>query len=65
LALTIFSWLHFANPFTTIAQPKDQVGHQAVEMLLDRITGRYTDGPREIELEIKLIVRNSSKPPSV
>jgi LacI family transcriptional regulator len=55
----------FCEPtLTTITQPKDQAGRQAVEMLLDRITGRHSDGPREIELEIKLIVRNSSKPPS-
>ncbi len=53
----------FCEPtLTTVSQPKYEAGRQAVARLLERIHGDYAAGPREFELELKLIVRNSSHP---
>jgi LacI family transcriptional regulator len=49
-------------PLTTIAQPKYEAGCQAVEFLLERIESEYKKGPRNIFLETKLIVRESTAP---
>ncbi len=49
---------------TTVAQPKYEAGRQAVQMLMDRIQGEYEGGPRQVQLEIKLVVRNSTAPPT-
>jgi LacI family transcriptional regulator len=49
-------------PLTTVAQPKYQAGCQAVEFLIQRIEGVYDQGPRSIQLEIKLIERRSAIP---
>ena len=50
-------------PLTTVRQPKYEAGQQAVEMLMDRMMRRYTNGPRQVQLEITLVVRNSTAPP--
>jgi LacI family transcriptional regulator len=46
-------------PLTTVAQPKYEAGLRAVELLIDRIERRYNQGPRQIVLELKLVVRQS------
>jgi LacI family transcriptional regulator len=48
---------------TTVAQPKYEAGQRAVAMLMDRINGDYDEGPRQIQLETKLIVRKSTTHP--
>ncbi|MCC6803328.1 MAG: LacI family DNA-binding transcriptional regulator [Anaerolineae bacterium] len=45
---------------TTVAQPKYDAGQQAVAMLIDRIKGVYKGGPRQVQLGIELVVRNST-----
>lgn len=52
----------FEPALTTIAQPKYEAGRQAVEMLMDRLRGGYEDGPRQIQLDIQLIIRDSTAP---
>lgn len=55
----------FCEPtLTTVHQPKYEAGRQAVERLLERILGEYDGGPREFELELNLVIRNSSFPAS-
>ena len=49
-------------PLTTVAQPKYEAGCQAIEFLIDRIEGRSTQGPRNVELEIQLTIRGTSIP---
>lgn len=49
-------------PLTTVAQPKYEAGCQAVDFLIQRIEGGYDQGPRNIQLEIKLIERESTLP---
>jgi LacI family transcriptional regulator len=48
---------------TTVAQPKYEAGRQAVTMLVNRITGEYDGGARQVQLDIELIVRESTAPP--
>ncbi len=50
-------------PLTTVRQPKYEAGRQAVEMLLDRMSRNYVDGPRQVQLDITLVVRQSTAPP--
>ena len=45
---------------TTVSQPKYEAGRQAVAMLAERIQGTYEGGPRQVQLEIKLVVRQST-----
>lgn len=47
-------------PLTTIAQPKQQAAHQAVQHLIERIEGKREGGPRRVLLETRLIVRQST-----
>ena len=55
----------FCEPtLTTVHQPKYEAGRQAVGRLLERIQGEYEGGPRKFELELKLVIRNSSCPAS-
>jgi DNA-binding LacI/PurR family transcriptional regulator len=49
-------------PLTTVTQPKYEAGCQAIEFLIDRIEGRSTQGPRNVELEIQLTTRGTSIP---
>ena len=52
------------DPFLTVAaQPAYDMGKQATELLLERLSGEATDGYREIVLPIEIIVRRSSGPP--
>ena len=46
-------------PLTTVAQPRDEIGRRAAELVLDRIEGREGHGGR-IVLPSRLVVRRSS-----
>ena len=53
----------FCEPtLTTVYQPKYEAGRHAVQRLLERIQGDYAGGPREFELELRLVIRNSTCP---
>ena len=47
-------------PLTSVAQPKYEAGCQAVDFVIQRVEGGYNQGPRNVLLEIELIVRASS-----
>jgi LacI family transcriptional regulator len=49
------------TPLTTIDQSIQEMGRQAVEMLIDLIEGN-TDRPQQVTLPIRLVVRQSSGP---
>ena len=52
----------FANPpLTTIAQPKKEIGVQAIELLVDRISQKGRS-PSRLVLPPELIVRRSTQP---
>ena len=52
------------DPFlTVVSQPAYDVGTQAAELLLARLSGEASDGPRSIVLPSELIVRRSTAPP--
>lgn len=52
------------DPFLTVAaQPAYDMGKQATELLLERLSGNAIGGCREIVLPIEIIVRRSSGPP--
>ena len=52
---------HFTNPpLTTIAQPKKEIGAQAVRLLVDRISQKSTP-PSRLVLAPELIVRRSTQ----
>lgn len=46
-------------PLTTVAQPKDRIGALAVDMLLERVSGRRHE-PRKVVLQPELLVRAST-----
>jgi LacI family transcriptional regulator len=49
------------NPFLTVArQPAQEMGQQAAQLLLDRVTNEDKDGCRHIILPTELIIRASS-----
>ncbi len=48
-------------PLTTVAQPKDRIGALAVDMLLERVTGRRLEA-RKVVLPPELRVRASTAP---
>lgn len=50
-------------PLTTVVQDPFALGDQATRLLVDRIEGR-ADGPREVVLPTRLIVRASTGPPA-
>ena len=53
---------HFTNPpLTTIAQPKKEIGAQAVNLLVDRMS-RKTRPPSRLVLAPELIIRRSTQP---
>jgi LacI family transcriptional regulator len=52
-------------PLTTVAQPKQEAGETAVEYLIQRMGKGYTGGARHTLLNIELIVRGSTAPPSL
>lgn len=66
LSLTGFDNLSFAQhldvPLTTVEQSFHTMGEKAVELLIQQIqTGEFT--PRQLTLETRLIVRESTAPP--
>jgi LacI family transcriptional regulator len=50
-------------PLTSVKIPTYEAGKAAATLLLDRIEGRIEDSPREVILEEKLIIRESTKTP--
>jgi DNA-binding LacI/PurR family transcriptional regulator len=52
-------------PLTTVAQPIQEMGAAAVELLIERIEGGASLPPRQVVLEAHLVVRQSSAPPKV
>lgn len=51
--------------FTTAAQPAYELGCQATQLLLQRLSGARSDPPREIVLPVEIITRRSSGPAAV
>lgn len=47
-------------PLTTIYQPKQEAGAQAVKGLIERIEKKYSGGPREFILPTELVIRKST-----
>jgi LacI family transcriptional regulator len=48
------------DPFMTVArQPEVEMGHQAAQLLFERILGDYKGPPREIVLPARLVIRRS------
>jgi DNA-binding LacI/PurR family transcriptional regulator len=45
-------------PLTTVAQPREQIGQQACEILLGQMSGRE-EKPVQIVLPVQLIIRQS------
>jgi LacI family transcriptional regulator, galactose operon repressor len=52
----------FSPPLTTVAVPQYEIGVAAAELLLDRLHGRV-DGPTEVVLPTRLVVRRSTARP--
>ena len=48
---------------TTITNDSTEFAQYAHEMLFDRISGRYTGQPREVEIERELVARDSTCAP--
>lgn len=46
-------------PLTTMHQPDEQIGEEAVSLLIDRIEGKLSDGPIVRPLSAGLVVRDS------
>jgi DNA-binding LacI/PurR family transcriptional regulator len=54
------------DPILTVAaQPAYEMGSQATELLLKRITGDIPESNQEVILPTQLIIRRSSGPPPV
>ncbi len=52
------------DPFlTVVSQPAYEIGRQAAEMMLERLTGDPPSEPRTVVLASELIVRRSTAPP--
>lgn len=57
-------WAPLVGPgLSTIAQPTDEIGRQAVRCLLERMQGQQNP-PRQVLLAGRLVVRDSSKMPN-
>ena len=50
-------------PLTTVANPKDQMGRAAAELLLDLLSHEAVDLPPRSPLPVHLVVRGSTAPP--
>ncbi len=50
-------------PLTTVAQPKQIAGEQAVNYLIQRMENSVPDGARTTILDVELIIRDSCAPP--
>jgi LacI family transcriptional regulator len=58
-----FPWADVFRPqLTTVAQPVQEIGEQAVSLILDRLIGKSEDAPRRLVLQGKLIIRASCRP---
>lgn len=58
-----FPWADVFRPqLTTIAQPVQEIGEQAVDLMLGRIAGQVEDAPRVRVLQGTLIIRESCRP---
>lgn len=58
-----FPWADVFQPqLTTVAQPVQAIGEQAVELLLDRMGAKRNAPPRRTTLQGRLIVRSSCAP---
>lgn len=51
--------IYTSPPLTTVAQPVEALGREAVEILLKRVTGEVNSVQERILLDCELIVRNS------
>ena len=51
-------------PLTTVAQPKQEAGEQAVTYLVQRMENDLIDGGRTTVLDVELIIRDSCAPPA-
>ncbi len=47
------------SPVTTVIQPARHIGMAAAELLIDRISGRYSGPPRRVRLSAHLAIRQS------
>lgn len=53
-------WTRFIEPkITVISENRFKMGDQAVNLLFDRIEGRYKGEPKHITMDVELIVRQS------
>ena len=52
---------HMDPPLTTVRQPKENIGHEVVRLLLDILEGR-TDAVQHVTLPHALVVRESTAP---
>ena len=54
-------WAEMANPpLTTVAQRPYEIGHQALEILLERLSGEGNSAAREVRIPVELKVRGSA-----
>ena len=59
-----FEWADYFEPrLTLIAQPCNEIGQRAAQMLVERINGLST-APRSVRLKSKLVTRSSCAPPA-
>ena len=60
-----FAWSSALRPaLTTVAQPIESIGRQAIAWLLDRLNGDRDMPARSIEFAPSLVVRDSCAPPA-
>ncbi|CAN7684895.1 LacI family DNA-binding transcriptional regulator [Mesorhizobium sp. LjNodule214] len=60
-----FEWANYFDPrLTLVAQPCDEIGRRAAQMLVERIGGLHT-APRSVRLKSTLVTRNSCAAPAV
>lgn len=65
IGIVIYDEVYLADfvdpPLTVVVQPAEELGRSAAELLLERIDSQGILPPRELVIEPKLIVRNSTK----
>ncbi len=58
-----FPWADVFHPqLTTVAQPVQQLAEHAAALLLDRLSGKSDEAPRQLVLRGQLIIRESCRP---
>lgn len=55
---------HSAPPLTTVAQPIQRLGEEAVRLILERLGGDHTGEATEVRLDSNLVIRESCAPPA-